>query len=184
MEANPDGDIDLPGAPYTTFRYPACPKCLVDPPMTASGDRAIVEVDSDGALSATSTAGILKPAVVLFGASIDPSVKDAAEKMINDADRLLVLGTSLATYSAWRLAKQAKEQNKPIAIVNLGGVRGEDALFAGMDPNQTGSLGARVEMSTDELLPALVERLRRTSSAQTAHEAPNHIAGVYGASAF
>ncbi|KAI1202665.1 silencing information regulator [Nemania serpens] len=184
MEANPDGDVELPGAPYTTFRYPACPKCLADPPITASGDRAIVEVDSDGALAATSTAGILKPAVVLFGASIDHSVKAAAEKMIDDADRLLVLGTSLATYSAWRLAKQARDQKKPIAIVNLGGVRGEDALFADIDPNQTGDLGARVEMSTDELLPALVEQLRRTSSVQTAHEAPNHTAGVHGASAF
>jgi NAD+-dependent protein deacetylase sirtuin 4 len=183
MKTNPDGDVDLPGAPYTTFRYPACPRCFTNPPPTENGTRAIVEVDSDGAWAPTSTAGILKPAVVMFGESIPQSVKAAAEKMVDDADRLLVLGTSLATYSAWRLAKQARDQKKPIAIVNLGGVRGEDAFFVDLDPNQPGSQGARIDMSTDELLPNLVERLQRSSSAQTAHEAPDCTADVHGGAA-
>ncbi|KAF2965278.1 hypothetical protein GQX73_g8286 [Xylaria multiplex] len=183
MKTNPDGDVDLPGAPYTTFRYPACPRCLTDPPLTANGVRATVEVDSDGAWVPTSTAGILKPAVVMFGESIHHSVKAAAEKMIDDADRLLVLGTSLATYSAWRLAKQAKDQSKPIAIVNIGGVRGEDAFFVDLDPNQKGNQGARVEISTDELLPILVEQLR-SSNVQATHEAPDYVAKTQGGSIF
>ncbi|KAI1155984.1 silencing information regulator [Nemania diffusa] len=184
MKTNPDGDVDLPGAPYTTFRYPACPRCLTNPPSTGDGTRTIVEVDADGAWAPTSTAGLLKPAVVMFGESIPQAVKAAAEKMIDDADRLLVLGTSLATYSAWRLAKQAKDQRKPIAIVNIGGVRGEDAFFVDLDPNQPGSQGARVEISTDELLPTLVERLRQSSPASTAHEAPNCTSAAHGASVF
>jgi hypothetical protein len=49
----------------------------------------------------------------------------------------------------------------PIAIVNIGGVRGEDIFFADVDPNQTGGRGVRVEMSTDTLLPALVQELRQ-----------------------
>ncbi|KAI1429295.1 silencing information regulator [Xylaria sp. FL1777] len=171
MKTNPDGDVDLPGAPYMTFRYPACPRCLANPPPTENGTCATVEVDSDGAWDPTSTAGILKPAVVMFGENIHRSIKAAAEKMINDADRLLVLGTSLATYSAWRLAKRALDQNKPIAIVNLGGVRGEDAFFVKLDPDQRGSQGVRVEISTDELLPTLVERLR-SSTVQTNNESP------------
>ncbi|KAI0542353.1 silencing information regulator [Xylaria digitata] len=183
MKTNPDGDVDLPGAPYTTFRYPACPRCLTNPPVTANGTRATVEVDSDGAWVPTSTAGILKPAVVMFGESIHHSVKAAAEKMIDDADRLLVLGTSLATYSAWRLAKQAKDQKKPIAIVNIGGVRGEDAFFVDLDPNQNGYQGTRVEISTDELLPTLVEQLR-SSNVQTAREAPGYVAKTQGGSIF
>ncbi|KAI0396911.1 SIR2 family histone deacetylase-like protein [Xylariaceae sp. FL0594] len=165
MRTNPDGDVDVPGAPYTTFRYPACPKCLAHPPSMGDGTGAIVEVDSDGAWAGNSTAGILKPAVVMFGESIPEPVKKAAETAIDDADRLLVLGTSLATYSAWRLAKQAQSQNKPIAIVNLGGVRGEDAFFADLGPSQTGARGARVEMSTDEVLPVLVENLWRSHPA-------------------
>ncbi|KAJ8126351.1 hypothetical protein O1611_g7287 [Lasiodiplodia mahajangana] len=184
LKTNPDGDVDLPGAPYTTFRYPACPKCLTNPPPTGDGSATVVEVDSDGAWVPTSTAGILKPAVVMFGESISHPVKAVAEKMVDDADRLLVLGTSLATYSAWRLVKQAKDQKKPIAIVNLGGVRGEDAFFVGLDPNQPGNQGARVEMSTDELLPILVERLRRSSLVQGAREASDCSAEAHGASVF
>ncbi|GAP89674.2 putative Sir2 family protein [Rosellinia necatrix] len=184
MKTNADGDVDVPGAPYTTFRYPACPTCLAEPPPTGDGTRATVEVDSGGALTPNSTAGFLKPAVVMFGESIRHSVKAAAEQMINDADRLLVLGTSLATYSAWRLAKQAKDQGKPIAIVNLGGVRGEDAFFGHLDPNHPGTRGARVEMSTDEILPSLVEQLRRASDILIPHETPGNIVGARGASAF
>ncbi|KAI1281299.1 silencing information regulator [Xylaria sp. FL0933] len=183
MKTNPDGDVDVPGAPYTTFRYPACPRCLTDPPPTAEGTRATIEVDSDGAWNPISTAGILKPAVVMFGESIRQSVKAAAESMIDDADRLLILGTSLATYSAWRLAKHAKDQKKPIAIVNLGGVRGEDVFFVDLDPNQQGNQGVRVEIPTDELLPSLVERLQ-SFVAQTTQEAPEHVAETHGAHIF
>ncbi|KAI2642892.1 silencing information regulator [Xylaria nigripes] len=184
MKMNPDGDFDLPGASYTAFRYPACPRCLENPPLMADGTRATVELDMDGAWTPTSTAGILKPAVVMFGESIRASVKAAAEKMINDADRLLVVGTSLATYSAWRLAKQAKDHRKPIAIINLGGVRGEDTLFLGLDPTQRGNQGARVEISIDELLPALVERIRQSSTVRAPRGDPGRIMEANESSVF
>ena len=124
LKTNPDGDVDLPDAPYSTFRYPSCPVCLEDPPLLADGTRTLVEIDSDGAWSSTSTAGVLKPAVIMFGESIPSDVKSAAEKAIDDADRILVIGSSLATYSAWRLVKRAKERGMPIGVLNLGGARG------------------------------------------------------------
>ncbi|AEO57471.1 hypothetical protein MYCTH_81379 [Thermothelomyces thermophilus ATCC 42464] len=168
FRVNPDGDVELPQAPYTTFRYPACPKCLSDPPLLADGSRAAVEVDNDGAWSPTSKAGILKPAVVMFGESIADGVKKAAEEAIDGAGKLLVLATSMATYSAWRLAKRAKDRGMPVAIVNIGGVRGEEAFFAGLDPDQTGAQGVRLEMSTETLLPALVRELRQQPILQNA----------------
>jgi NAD-dependent SIR2 family protein deacetylase len=164
---NPDGDVELPEAPYTTFRYPACPTCLSSPPPLADGTRGTVEVDNDGAWSPTSSGGILKPAVVMFGESIAGNVKQAAEQAIDGAGRLLVLATSMATYSAWRLAKRAKDRGMPIGIVNIGGVRGEEIFFADLDPNQPGNQGVRVEMSTDTLLPALVEELRQPAFRRT-----------------
>ncbi|KAL9944614.1 hypothetical protein ACHAPW_001176 [Verticillium nonalfalfae] len=172
MRTNPDGDVDLPGAPYTTFRYPACPSCLAHPPPRAADgdgvDRAagahVVEVDGDGAWKpGRSTAGILKPAVIMFGESIPAEVKAAAEAAVDGAGRLLVLGTSLATFSAWRIAKRALDRGMPIAVVNVGGVRGEEQLFAGVDWKQTGEQRVRVELSTDKVLPAVVETLRRTN---------------------
>lgn len=160
LKMNPDGDVDLPDAPYTTFRYPPCPKCLTNPPTMPDGHRHMIQTDAEGAWSLPSTAGILKPAVVMFGESIVPQVKTDAEEAIDGAGRLLVLGTSLATYSAWRLAKRAKDRGMPIAVVNMGGVRGEDQLFMNLNPEQAGELGVRVEISTDKLLPALVSQLK------------------------
>jgi len=165
MKTNPDGDVDLPGAPYSTFRYPACPHCLANPPIAADGTRTKVEVDDEGAWKPASTAGILKPSVVMFGESIAASVKEAAEQAIDGSGRLLVLGTSLATYSAWRLARKAQEQGMPIGILNLGGVRGEEMFFKNLPGGQQGEAGVRVEMGTDKILPGLVNQLRRTGQA-------------------
>ncbi|KAI1661776.1 DHS-like NAD/FAD-binding domain-containing protein [Daldinia decipiens] len=184
LRTNPDGDVDLPDAPYTTFRYPACPRCLTSPPAIADGTCAKVEVDTDGAWKPTSTAGILKPAVTMFGENIRVPVRAAAEQVIENAGSLLVLGTSLATYSAWRLAKRAKDRGIPIAIINLGGVRGEETFFANLDPSQKGNQGARIELSTDELLPALVEQLRQSSSIKIAAEGHDHSPKQHNASVF
>ncbi|ROT35889.1 Sir2 family protein [Sodiomyces alkalinus F11] len=164
IRTNPDGDVDLPGAPYMSFRYPACPKCLAHPPSAPDGSTHVVQVDHDGAWKPTSTGGVLKPAVVMFGENIAGHVKTAAEEAIDAAGKLLVLGTSLATYSAWRLAKRALERRIPIAIVNMGGVRGEDQLYSTVDWTQAGEQRVRVEFSTDTLLPALVDQLRQSSS--------------------
>ncbi|KAI8202755.1 NAD-dependent protein deacylase SIR4 [Colletotrichum sp. SAR 10_76] len=164
IRTNPDGDVDLPGAPYATFRYPACPHCLAHPPSTPEGARHVVEVDHDGAWHSSSSAGILKPAVVMFGESIPHEVKTAAEEAIDGAGKLLILGTSLATYSAWRLAKRALDRGMPIAIVNTGGVRGEEHIAAVPVPDPTGALGVRTEVSTDVVLPALVDQLQKLSA--------------------
>lgn len=164
VKTNPDGDVDLPDAPYTTFRYPACQKCLASPPVAPDGTRHKVEVDQEGAWKPPSSAGILKPAVIMFGESIPAEVKVAAEEAVDEAGRLLVLATSLATYSAWRLAKRAKDRGIPLAIVNVGGVRGEDVLLAGWQDGQSGEEGLRIDLSTEQLLPELTKALRRSSS--------------------
>ncbi|KAL3428120.1 sir2 family protein [Phlyctema vagabunda] len=176
MKTNPDGDVDLPGAPYSTFRYPACPHCLANPPIAADGTQSKVEVDGEGAWKSPSTAGILKPAVVMFGESIATHVKEAAEQAIDGSGRLLVMGTSLATYSAWRLVRRAKDRGMPIAILNLGGVRGEELFFQNLAPGQNGEYGVRIEMATDKILPGLIDQLKRTgfenlSSTHSSHAA-------------
>ena len=160
LKTNPDGDVDLPDAPYSTFRYPACPKCLASPPVLTDGSQSRVEVDIDGAWSSTSTAGILKPAVVMFGESIATDVKTAAEDAIYNASRILVIGSSLATYSAWRLVKKARELGMPIGILNIGGVRGEESFFQGLKGGNEGELGVRCNERADKLLPELLNKMR------------------------
>ncbi|KAL8721086.1 MAG: hypothetical protein Q9225_002158 [Loekoesia sp. 1 TL-2023] len=166
LKTNPDGDVDVPNAPYTTFRYPACPTCLASPPKLVDGSQSRVQVDSDGAWSPSSTAGVLKPAVVMFGESIAASVKAAAEEAIDNASRILVVGSSLATYSAWRLVKRAKERKMPIGVLNLGGVRGEESFFAGLRADNDGSFGVRCSESADKILPSVVQNLELTTIAK------------------
>lgn len=139
---------------YASFRYPACPKCLSDK------DRKVV-VDEDGAWAHGSEAGVLKPAVVMFGESIPASVKLAVEAAVDEAGSVMVLGSSLATYSAWRLIKRAADQGKRIAIVNMGGVRGEEAFFTGVPRMTDGWHGVRCSLPLEQSLPALVERLKQ-----------------------
>ncbi|KAL8842661.1 MAG: hypothetical protein Q9170_000436 [Blastenia crenularia] len=164
LKTNPDGDVDVPNASYTTFRYPACPTCLADPPLLADGWQSKVQIDADGAWSPSSTAGVLKPAVVMFGESIVTSVKTAAEEAIDNASKILVIGSSLATYSAWRLVKRAKERSMPIGVLNLGGVRGEETFYADLGPDNDGSFGVRCSESADRILPSVVRNLGLSGS--------------------
>ncbi|CAP80200.1 Pc12g05730 [Penicillium rubens Wisconsin 54-1255] len=131
LKLNPDGDVDLAEAPYSTFRYPSCPTC--------------------------SNAGILKPAVIMFGENIDPLVKAAAEEAIDDAGRLLILGSSLATFSAWRLVERAHQRGMPIGIINVGGVRNEALLFANVGHGP--SAHVRCSHPSQSVLPTVVSQL-------------------------
>ena len=163
LKTNPDGDVDVPGVEYGTFRYRACPTCLARPPTAPDGSKGIVEVDADGGLLPSSTAGILKPNVIMFGESIPGQIKLDAESAVDEARRILVLGSSLATYSAWRLVKRARDAGKRIAIANLGGVRGEEQFFKDVGATTTGSEGVRCSHATEKLLPGLVTALQGSS---------------------
>ena len=156
---NPDGDADVPGAPYTTFRYPACPTCLKRAPILADGSKGRVEVDADGAWSPLSDAGILKPNVIMFGESIPADVKVQAETAIDEASRVLVIGSSLATYSAFRLVKKAHEQGMPIGVLNLGGVRNEAALLGEYEDAADGNAAVRASLAAEDVLPEVLRML-------------------------
>ena len=156
---NPDGDADVPGAPYTTFRYPACPTCLKKAPILVDGSKGRVEVDADGAWSPTSDAGIVKPNVIMFGESIPADVKVQAEEAIDGAGRILVVGSSLATYSAFRLVNRAHDQGMPIGVLNLGGVRNEAALLGDYEDATDGQVVVRASLAAEDVLPEVLRIL-------------------------
>lgn len=133
--------------------------CRKTPPLLPDGSQSNVQTDNDGAWSPKSTAGVLKPAVVMFGESIAANVKVAAENAIDQASRILVIGSSLATYSAWRLVKRAKERGMPIGVLNLGGVRGEESFFADVSAENDGTKAVRCSQAADTILPAVVQNL-------------------------
>ncbi|GIZ39553.1 hypothetical protein CKM354_000293300 [Cercospora kikuchii] len=168
LKTNPDGDVDVPGVEYSTFRYPPCPKCHKD----AHDGSKVIRTDSDGAWATGSNAGILKPAVIMFGESIPSPSKLAVEAAVDGADSMLILGSSLATYSAWRLVKRAREQGKRIAAINMGGIRGEEAFFRHLTSDGDGREGVRCSLPLEQALPALVSALRADSDQTSFRPAP------------
>ena len=175
LRTNPDGDVDVPDAPYTTFRYPACPRCAASSPALVDGRRLEVRLDDDGAWAEGSTAGVLKPAVVMFGESIRPGVKEAVERAVDQGEKMIVVGSSLATYSAWRLAKRARERGMPIGIVNMSGVRGEADFFASVSPGNGGEQGVRCAEKAEVILPELVSLLQKSPEEMHAASEPDTV---------
>ena len=107
----------------------------------------------------------------MFGESIPNDVKSAAEHAVNEASSILVVGSSLATYSAWRLAKQATERGMGVGVVNVGGVRKEEGFFpplaesVGVNGGGEGKgrerRSVRVSLPSEEVLPGVVQMLSK-----------------------
>ncbi|KAI0923418.1 hypothetical protein AcW1_006389 [Taiwanofungus camphoratus] len=100
---NPDGDVVLEGVSYDDFVVPDCPACLME----------------------NRHSNVQKPEVIFFGESISKEVKDRSYQDIECCDRLFFVGTTLATFSAFRLLKHALELHKPVLLVNLGPTRAD-----------------------------------------------------------
>ena len=98
--AAPDGDADLAGLPFDEFVIPACSRCD----------------------------GILKPDVVFFGESVPRPRVEAAMRQLEQAEAVLVVGSSLMVYSGYRFVHAAAQAAKPVAAVNLGRTRADELL--------------------------------------------------------
>jgi NAD-dependent SIR2 family protein deacetylase len=96
----PDGDAALAGVDYASVDVPACETC----------------------------GGILKPHVVFFGEGVPPARVAAAFDLLEEADALLIVGSSLMVYSGYRFAQAAARQAKPVAALNVGRTRADDLL--------------------------------------------------------
>ena len=70
--------------------------------------------------------GLLKPAVVFFGETVPKDKVRHAMNRVDQADAMLVVGSSLAVWSGYRFVKRAAERKMPIAIVNIGPTRADD----------------------------------------------------------
>jgi NAD+-dependent protein deacetylase sirtuin 4 len=94
----PDGDAELAPEAVASFEVVACAAC----------------------------GGVLQPNVVFFGDSVARPVVEEAFALVDDAEALLVAGTSLAVFSGYRFLRRALERRIPVVIVNVGPVRGEE----------------------------------------------------------
>jgi NAD-dependent SIR2 family protein deacetylase len=107
-----------------------------------SDQEAEVLPDGDVALDATEgfvlaecahCAGRLKPDVVFFGESVPRDVVAHCFALVEDAEALLVLGSSLQVMSGLRFVRRAAKHGIPIVIVNRGATRGDDLATIKID---------------------------------------------------
>lgn len=120
----PDGDVDLPEESYAEFTMPACLSCGAE---------------------------LLKPRVVFFGGVLEPSVREAAAAAAAAADLVLLVGTTVTTFSAFRLARDAASRGARVAIINFGLTRA-DELLSGPEWKVEGHTSPCLEMLAEEVL--------------------------------
>lgn len=96
----PDGDADLESADFSSFVVPSCQEC----------------------------GGLLKPDVVFFGENVPRDLVDTARGHVENADAMLIVGSSLMVYSGFRFVQMAAKRGVPIAAVNIGRTRADDLL--------------------------------------------------------
>ncbi|MGU9803762.1 NAD-dependent protein deacetylase [Pseudomonas sp. FP1154] len=115
----PDGDTLLDAAFEARFQVPRCPHC--------DGER-------------------LKPDVVFFGENVAAVTATRAMQAVEQADGLLVVGSSLMAWSAFRLCRAIKERGKPLLAINRGKTRADELL------------DLKLEEPCEQLLPLLTQR--------------------------
>jgi NAD-dependent SIR2 family protein deacetylase len=77
--------------------------------------------------------GRLKPDVVFFGESVPKARVEAAYALVERAEVLVVLGSSLTVMSGLRFVRHQVKQQQPVVIINRGPTRGDDLATVKID---------------------------------------------------
>ncbi|WP_425572028.1 NAD-dependent protein deacetylase [Pedococcus ginsenosidimutans] len=97
-EIRPDGDIALNELDVADFIVPRCLVCRQD---------------------------TLKPDVVFFGESVPKPLVEHCFRLTEEAEVLLVLGSSLKVMSGYRFVRRAAARGIPVVIITRGATRGD-----------------------------------------------------------
>jgi NAD-dependent SIR2 family protein deacetylase len=92
----PDGDADIDASVMAIFTIPRC-----------------------------SCDGILMPSVVFFGGSVPRERVQRCEHAVEQADGLLVAGSSAQVFSGFRFCRLAARLGKPVVVLNPGQTRAD-----------------------------------------------------------
>lgn len=115
----PDGDADIEATDFSHIVSPSCTHCD----------------------------GILKPDVVFYGDSVPKHVVQQGYDIVDSADAVLIVGTSLMVYSSFRFVRRAHARGVPIVAINQGKTRADDLIQA------------KAQGNCADLMPQLLTRL-------------------------
>ncbi|MGN6782655.1 MAG: NAD-dependent protein deacetylase [Marmoricola sp.] len=125
------------------------------------GDVALEETAGFVVPTCSSCGGRLKPHVVFFGENVPKDRVARCTEAVEQAEALLVVGSSLTVMSGFRFVRQAHRLGRPVVIVNRGATRG-DALAT-----------VKLEVGCSDFLTALAA----TDQARAQGRARTRIAG-------
>ncbi len=77
--------------------------------------------------------GRLKPDVVFFGESVPKPRVEAAYALMERAEILVVLGSSLTVMSGFRFVRHNAKRQRPVVIINRGPTRGDELASLKID---------------------------------------------------
>ena len=119
--------------------------------VAPDADAVVADTASFRYLDCPSCGGMLKPNIVYFGESVAKDVVHQAFSLVEEADALLVVGSSLTVFSGYRFVRHAAAAGIPVAIVNRGPTRGDRLATV------------KVDGGCSELLTLLAEELAAAS---------------------
>ena len=107
VHARPDGDAEVDDT--RRFVVPVCDRC----------------------------GGALKPDVVFFGENVPVERVRRCHTLLEEAEALLVLGSSLTVMSGFRFVRHAASLDLPVVVVNRGATRGDGHAAVKVDGGTT-----------------------------------------------
>ncbi|WP_125098220.1 Sir2 family NAD-dependent protein deacetylase [Leucobacter chromiireducens] len=99
---------------------PGYAEAHADAPIRPDGDAEVRGIDAVRVPQCPVCGGMLRPDVVYFGEVVPTAVFADAERLVNDASALLLVGTSLAVNTGVRLLHRAERRGIPVGVINRG----------------------------------------------------------------
>jgi NAD-dependent SIR2 family protein deacetylase len=101
--------------------------------VAPDADAVVSDTASFRIIDCSSCGGMLKPNIVYFGENVPKDRVEQAYSLVDQADALLVAGSSLTVYSGYRFVRHAAAHRIPVAIINRGRTRGDDLATVKVD---------------------------------------------------
>ncbi|GAA3519663.1 hypothetical protein GCM10022234_14100 [Aeromicrobium panaciterrae] len=105
----------------------------IDAVMAPDGDVLLDDTDTFVVAPCSACGGRLKPDVVFFGENVPKGRVEECYELVDQAEALVVLGSSLQVMSGLRFVRAARTRGIPIVIVNRGQTRGDDLATLKLD---------------------------------------------------
>ena len=123
----------------------ALPDRLEHAELRPDGDAVVADWANFVLADCRACGGRLKPDVVFFGESVPKDRVERAYGLVDSAEVLVVLGSSLTVMSGLRFVRHSAKQGRLVVIINRGPTRGDELATLKIDGGCSETL-ARLEL--------------------------------------